>query len=126
MDKFKEASRLKLRFITVIGLASVEQLWEMSQTNLATAVRAQKKVLGKSEDDELSFLGSGTTTTDKTEELRFEILKEVYMTKQQEAEDRKNAKDAKEQRNKILDLIAEKKEGALKEKSIEELEAMIK
>ena len=53
---YKQASRLKLRFQTNVGLLSVEQLWDLTQTQLANAIKAVKKVLKKNDDDELSFL----------------------------------------------------------------------
>ena len=65
------------------------------------------------------------TTVDKTEQLRFDILKDVYLTKKAENEAIRSERDQKEKNQKIIELIAEKKEGALKEKSIQELEAML-
>lgn len=125
MDNFKQASILKLRFMTSKGPLSVEQLWELSQTEIANCVKAVKKLLKTNEDDELAFLDS-TVTVDVEQQLRFDILKDVYLTKKQEAEDRRNAKDQKEHNQKILQLIASKKDQALEGKSIEELEAMLK
>jgi len=53
---YKQASQLKLRFQTGVGLVSCEQLWDLNQTQLANAIKAVKKVLKKNDDDELSFL----------------------------------------------------------------------
>lgn len=123
MDAFKEASRIKLRFITSKGVLSVEQLWQLSQTELSNCIRSVKKALKKSSDsdDELSFLDS-TVVVDKEMELRFDILKDVYLTKQQEAENKRNEKDIKAHNDKILKLIADKKEAELSNLSVEELE----
>ena len=126
MSNYKQASKLQLRFQTNRGSLSVEQLWSLSLTDLASAIKAVKKVLkGTDNDDELSFLDE-SKTVDTENQLRFNILKDVYVDKQTALKEARSAQDRKAYEQKILDLIAEKREGALKEKSIEELEALLK
>jgi hypothetical protein len=125
MSDFKQASRLQLRFNTSKGSLSVEQLWDLSLTELSNSIKAVKKLLKKTDDDELSFLDSNITV-DKTEQLRFDILKDVYLTKKEEQDQARTAKEVKEHNQKILALIAEKKEESLKGKSVEELEGLLK
>lgn len=122
---FKQASKLKLRFQTNRGLLSTEQLWDLSQTDLSNAVKAVKKVLKKNDDDELSFL-EDTKVVDVENQLRFDILKDVYLTKKKENEELRDAAETKAHNQKILALIAEKKDGQLKEMSVEELEKLLK
>jgi predicted RecB family endonuclease len=122
---FKQASKLGLRFQTNKGILSVEQLWQLSQTDLSNAIKAVKKVLKKNDDDELSFL-EDTKVVDVENQLRFDILKDVYLTKKKEAEELRNAAETKAHNQKILSLIAEKQEGKLQEMSIEELEKLLK
>ena len=124
MDIYKQAAKSGLRFNTSKGPLTVEQLFSISQTDLANAVKNQKKVLNQGNEDGLSFLDE-TSKVYETEQLKFDILKDVYLTKKSEAEALRDARQKKEQRSKILELIQEKKEGALKEKSVEELEAML-
>ena len=126
MSNYKQASKLQLRFQTNRGSLSVEQLWSLSLTDLASAIKAVKKVLkGTDNDDELSFLDENKTV-DTENQLRFNILKDIYVDKQTALKEARSAQNRKAYEQKILDLIAEKKEGALKEKSIEELEALLK
>ena len=126
MSNYKQASKLQLRFQTNRGSLSVEQLWSLSLTDLASAIKAVKKVLkGADNDDELSFLDE-SKTVDTENQLRFNILKDVYVDKQTALKEARSAQDRKAYEQKILDLIAEKREGALKEKSIKELEALLK
>lgn len=125
MDNYKEASRLKLRFASTKGSLTVEQLWDLNQTELSNAIKAVKKILKKSDDDELAFLNEDNTVDVETQ-LKFDILKDVYITKKKEAEESRDAAANKAYNQKILTLIAEKQEGALKDKSIEELEALLK
>ena len=126
MSNYKQASKLQLRFQTNRGNLSVEQLWSLSLTDLASAIKAVKKVLkGTDNDDELSFLDENKTV-DTENQLRFNILKDIYVDKQTALKEARLAQDRKAYEQKILNLIAEKNEEALKEKSIEELEALLK
>lgn len=124
MDIFKEAAKKGLRFSTSKGSLNVEQLFQLTQTDLATSVKNQKKILNQGNEDGLSFLDE-STTVDKIEQLRFDILKEVYLTKKADAEALRDARDKKEKNQKILNLIAEKRDGELAGKSVAELEAML-
>ena len=124
MDNFKEASRLKLRFATPKGNLSTEQLWDLTQTDLSNSIKAVKKVLKKTDDDELSFL-EDSKVVDVENQLRFDILKDVYLVKKKEAEERRDAAANKEQEQKILAIIARKQDGELEGKSIEELQALL-
>jgi len=122
---FKQASQLKLRFQTPVGIVSVEQLWDLSFTQLSNTIKAVKKVLKKTDDDELSFL-EDSKTVDVENQLRFDILKEVYITKKKTVEEARTAAENKAYNQKILALISEKQEEGLKGKSIEELEALLR
>jgi len=122
---YKQASQLKLRFSTNVGQLSTEQLWDLSQTQLSNAIKAVKKVLVKNDDDELSFLVS-TSVVDVENQLRFDILKDVYLTKKKESDDARDAASIKAHNQKIDSLIAEKKDGQMKDMSIEELEKLRK
>jgi hypothetical protein len=124
---YKIASQLKLRFSTPVGNLSVEQLWDLSQGQITKSIIAVKKLLKKENDDDLSFLDNvKVSDIDFENQLRFDILKDVYLTNKKEQEEARSAAEKKEHNQKILTLIAEKKEGELKGKSIEELEAMLK
>jgi hypothetical protein len=79
----------------------------------------------KDNDDELSFLDEGSAPVDKTNELKFNVVKEVYIAKKEEMEAIRNEATKRENNQKILQLIAEKQEGDLRGKSIEELTAML-
>ena len=122
---YKQASKLGLRFQTNRGILSVEQLWHLGQTDLSNAVKAVKKVLKKNDDDELSFL-EDTKVVDVENQLRFDILKDVYLTKKKEAEELRDVAETKAHNQKILALIAEKREGKLRDMSEEELEKLLK
>lgn len=121
---YKKALQENLRFETTKGLLTVEQLFDLSMTALGRVVRNLNKQRRKDNDDELSFLDE-TSTSDPTLELKFEIVKDIYQTKKQEREDLKNARSKKEHNDKILSLIAKKKEQDLENLPIEELEKQL-
>ena len=105
---------------------SVEQLWSLPMADLVAAIKTTKKVIDiNTGDDELSFLDENKKTDEKAV-LTFNILKDIYLTRMEEMEAKRKAKETKAQNEKILSIIHEKKEGALKEKSVEELEALLK
>ena len=123
---YKQAALLKLRFETSKGNLTAEQLFDLSMTDLSNAIRKVNAQLKKekAEDDELAFL-EGVDVVETQNSLRFKILKDVYLTK-------KEARDAavidfekKQRKQRIAEIIAAKKDAALAEKSIEELEKML-
>lgn len=120
---YKEASKQKLRFQTNKGTLTLEQLWDLSLSdldNLAVNLdETYKKSKGK------SFLDK-KTASDKTIKLQFDIVLDVLQTKVTEAEAAQEARNAKEHNQKIIELISAKKDDALKGKSIKELEKMLK
>ena len=123
MENFKQASKEKLRIQTNKGLLSVEQLWDLSLSDLdilAVSLENEYKESGKK-----SFL-SKSSSKDKTTKLKFDVVLEVLNTKFEESEAAKEAKENKEHNQKIFQLIEEKQGEALKGKSIKELEKMLK
>lgn len=122
---YKKASQLKFRFETAKGLLSVEQLWDLNLADLSDAIKKVKSVLKKDDDDELSFLEDGKKI-DSENELRFEIMKDVYLTRKKQQEDALSELEKKNHNQKILELISDKKNEELRGKSVEELQAMLK
>lgn len=123
---YKQAAQLKLRFETPKGQLSVEQLFDLSMTDLSTTIKRVNTLLKKEQtvDNELAFL-EGIDVTETQNALRFKILKDVYLSKK-EARDAAALDYEKKQRNqRIAELIAKKKDEALESKSIEELEKML-
>ncbi len=126
MSMYKKAAKLKLRFITSRGSLGIEQLMDLSMTELERLVRAQHKVLKEAAkidaSEELDFLEVDKTPKDNIEQLKFDILKDIYMDKRNEKADRLADEEKRKRRERLAELIAEKKEEADKGKSLEELE----
>ena len=122
---YKQASRLDLQFNTAKGMVNVAQLWQLTQTEISNAIKAVNKVLKKTEESDLSFL-EDTKVVDSINELRFEILKDVYITKKKEAEGLRTIAENKAHNQKILTELAERKDNAIKKLSDDELVAQLR
>ena len=129
MEIFKKASKKKLRFSTNRGVLSVEQLWDLSKDEIRRLVinarEVAKKSSGEVNDSELSFLDAPAKTKATDDELRFEILKDIYLTKKSAEEMAQKKAEVKASNKKLLELIARKQDEALEKKSIKELEKML-
>lgn len=122
LEIYRAASQQKLRIQTKRGLLSVEQLWDLPLDELdalAVSLEQEHKESGKK-----SFLAK-KSEKDKIAKLKFDIVLDVLTTKVEEAQAASDAKDKKEHNEKILRLIMEKKDEALKGKSIKQLEEML-
>ena len=129
MEIFKKASKKKLRFSTNRGVLSVEQLWDLSKDEIRQLVikarEAAKKSSGEVNDSELSLLDAPAKIKATDDELRFEILKDIYLTKKSAEEKAQKKAEVKANNKKLLELIARKQDEALEKKSIKELEKML-
>ena len=129
---YKKASRLKLRFESSRGPLTAEMLWDLKITELKTMVKAQAEKLQKLEKpgDDLSFLEEIITSNEtkeiEIEKLRFDILKDVFITRKDEAKDAAVDVKKKEELSHLREILRDKKEEELKKLSAEELEERIK
>lgn len=120
---FKEATRSKTRFQTTKGPLSAEQLWDLSLEDLDnTAVKLQDEYESSKGK---SFLNK-RTVKDKGLKLQFDVVLEVLETKKEESEKAKQALEDKAYNQKILEVMAGKKDKALEGKSLKELESMLR
>lgn len=118
---FEIATRTKMRF-PFRGVVSVEDLWDLSVENLDAVYKALNSELKKATEESLL---NTKTTQDKELETKIEIIKYIVKVKQEEELLRLKAKERKEQRQKILEIMAMKQDESLQNKSIEELTAML-
>lgn len=122
---FKEASRLKLRFSTPIGLLSTEDLWDLpleskTKVNLdSIAILLNREIKDTKEE---SFISK--SKVNPVTELKLEIVKAIIAVKLQEADEKLKAKIKAEQRNKIDAIISKKEDASLEAMSLEELKAL--
>ena len=118
---FIEATKRHIRF-QFKGSLTVEQLWELTPEELNSMYQKLRAEQKKETEDTLL-----TTTESKDENLdiSIEIIKYIVKDKLDERERQQKAKEIKEQKQKLLAVLAQKEDAALNEKSIDEIRAMI-
>ena len=117
---FELATRKKFRF-PFKGQASVEDLWDLSVQNLDTVFKALNAESKQVKEESLLATKS---TEDAILDAKIAIVKHIVNVKLAEAEQRANENAKREQKRRLLELIADKEDEALQGKSIEELKAM--
>jgi len=129
MEIFEQASRRKLRFDTTKGQLTVEDLWDLPLTTtkpLATSLDDVARSLHRQlrNEDTISFVTpSAGVDTDK--QLAFEIVKYIIDVRMAENEATRTRQAKAAQKQKLLEIIAEKQDTDLRSKSVDELMAMI-
>lgn len=123
------ATRNKLRFASIRGELSVEQLWDVplrskDDFNLNAVAKAANKAL--KEISEESFVETTKTVTHTRLETALYVVKYVIEAKLTEEETAKKRAANKQEREKLLGILAEKQDGKLSELSEKELEKRIK
>lgn len=118
---FEYATRNKVRF-SFRGLISVEDLWDLSLTNLDSIYKELNKQSKQSEDESLLNI---KTQEDELLNVQIEIVKHIVSVKLAEKEAREKASAKKAQKQKIMSIIAAKQDEALQNSSIDELQKML-
>lgn len=118
---FEYATRNKVRF-SFRGLISVEDLWDLSLTNLDSIYKELNKQSKQSEEESLLNI---KTQEDELLNVQIEIVKHIVSVKLVEKEAREKASAKKAQKQKIMSIIAAKQDEALQNSSIDELQKML-
>jgi len=124
---FERATRLKLRFATGKGLATIEDLWDIplldkSGVSLDEIARRLNRDVSMAREE--SFVIKRTNNDDILE-LKFSIVKHIIKVKLDDVERKENAAANKAKKDKLMGIIAAKEEEGLKEKSLPDLKKMI-
>jgi hypothetical protein len=118
---FEKASRLKLRF-NCKGICTVEDLWDLN-ANALDSIYKDLNTKKKSQEGE-SLLEKKTNKEEELD-LQIEIVKYIFTTKMQERKERENLAEKIAKKKKILGIIAEKQDDALKNMSLDELSKLV-
>lgn len=118
---FELASREKYRF-PFKGQVSVEDLWGLSPKDLDTIFKSLNAQVKKESEESLL---SPKEAVDVVLNAKIEIVKHIVAVKLSEAEKARQAKKRREEKQRIAELIADKQDEALREKSLAELQAML-
>lgn len=120
MNIFERAVREKTRF-AFKGNIGVEELWDLSLTNLDTIYgNLETELEGLPKKSLLS------TNSKQREEIEFkqEIIKYIVETKKAEAEQKSIAKENSAKKQMILDILAKKQNQSYENMSVQELTAL--
>lgn len=120
-EMFIKASREKMRF-PYKGLATVEDLWDLPVTELD---KIYKSLNAKAKQAQEESLLETKTSEDEELTVQIEIIKYIVSVKLEEKKAAEMAKERKEQKQKIMSILASKQDEALQGKSVEELEKML-
>lgn len=125
---FERASRTKLRFDTVKGQLSVEDLWDLPLSSTGrTAVSLDDIARGlhrQMRDDDVSFV-TGAKPGETDRRLAFDVVKHVIDVRIAERDAAAAAKAKTERTQQILGIIARKEHEKLESLSMEELRALV-
>ena len=125
---FEKASRLKLRFDTNKGMLSVEDLWDLpllsatNKVNLDDIARSLHRQLKN--DDDVSFVNLDRKS-DKVVQLKFDVVKYIIEVRLAEADAAKVARENREKKDRLLQLIAERQDDDLKNMPLDDLKKMV-
>ena len=118
---FEYAARNKIRF-PFKGMISVEDLYDLSLTNLDYIYKTLNKQIKQSEEESLLTV---KTNIDTELEVQIDIVKHIVSVKLAEQEAREKAAAKKAQKQKIMSIIATKEDEALKNSSVDDLRKML-
>lgn len=121
MNLFEIATRRKYRFATNKGSLSVEDLWDLSSTQLDAIYRAMTKELREQGGESLMQKDNDNTVlADK-----IEIIKHIFLVKQEEIAARKAAEENRNKRQRIMEILEQKRDASLQNMSEEDLQKML-
>ena len=121
INLFEMATRNKFRF-PFKGQISVEDLWDLSVQNLDAVFKTLNAEVKQVKEESLLATKS---TEDTILDAKIEIVKHIVKIKLEEADQHTKAAEKRAQARRIQELIANKQDEALQDKSIEELQAML-
>ncbi len=118
---FETATRNKMRF-PFRGMISVEDLWDLSLTNLDSVFKTLNAEAKKSEEESLL-----ETKSKENEELsnKIEIVKYIVNIKLEEKKTKENARKNAEMKKRLLEIKAKRQDAALENMSDEDLDKML-
>ena len=129
MNIFEQATRRAIRFESVKGDLSVEQLWDLplqsrNQFDLDTIAKTVNRQLNAVTEE--SFVSVRENPAKETLSLKLEIVKHIISVRLQEAEEARNRANKASEKEKLLRLLDEKQNEALRALTPEEIQERLK
>lgn len=126
---FEKASRLGIRFTTVKGNITADDLWQLPLSSTTGKINLDdiaRGVSAKIKESEVESFVHKSTKANDLEKLRLDIVKRVIEVKLEESEARKNEKETAARKQALLEALSNKKADSLTKMSEAELEAELK
>ncbi len=120
---FEYATRKKVRF-PYKGSISTEDLWDLSLTELDKIFKGLNERVKQNQEESL-LERKEKSQEEELLDVQVALVRHIVSVKLEEAEERKRQAERKEQKQRILAVIAEKQDEALKGSSIAELQKML-
>ena len=129
MNIFEQATRRAIRFESAKGDLSVEQLWDLplqsrNQFDLDTVAKTVNRQLNAVTEE--SFVSIRENPAKETLSHKLEIVKHIISVKLQEAEEARNRANKASEKEKLLRLLDEKQNDALRALTPEEIQERLK
>ena len=129
MNIFEQATRRAIRFESAKGDLSVEQLWDLplqsrNQFDLDTVAKTVNRQLNDVTEE--SFVSVRENPGKETLSLKLELVKHIISVKLQEAEEARNRANKASEKEKLLRLLDEKQNEALRALTPEEIQERLK
>lgn len=129
MNIFEQATRRAIRFESTKGDLSVEQLWDLplqsrNQFDLDTIAKTVNRQLNAVTEE--SFVSVRENPAKETLSLKLELVKHIISVKLQEAEEARNRANKASEKEKLLRLLDEKQNEALRALTPEEIQERLK
>lgn len=122
MEKlFEAASRNKFRF-SYKGSITTEDLWDLSLTALDSIYKDLNR---KTKQNQEESLLEAKSKDNELLDMQIEIIKHIVAVKKQEATDKLLAKEHREKKQKIMEILAKRDDEALEKTSDEDLRKML-
>ena|SRR3990167_1568142 len=126
--QFVKASREKVRFESPKGGLTVEDLWDIPLTSPrggACLDDIAKDLNRKLKDSDTESFVVKAKKSDETLQLKFDIVKHIIDVRLKEAEEADQRQIAREKKQRLLSIIAQKEDEKLMGASLDELKAMV-
>ena len=129
MNIFEQATRRAIRFESTKGDLSVEQLWDLplqsrNQFDLDTIAKTVNRQLNDVTEE--SIVSVRENPAKETLSLKLELVKHIISVKLQEAEEARNRANRASEKEKLLRLLDEKQNEALRALTPEEIQERLK
>lgn len=128
-NMFEYATRNKLRFGSQVGDLTLEDLWDLPLTdnrrvttldNIAKEINRDLKA-----ETEESFVVKSTNRRKKTLEIKLDIVKHIIDVKMKEADTARLRAENKREKERLLEVLAQKEDESLKSQSVDDIRKRI-